>query len=336
MSTMFRVFFAVAIVAVFMPRFADAASAAVVLDADRYFRQAERAFFDENYDEALRWYKEAAEAGHQEARTSIGFMYFSGKGVPRDPDEAGKWYQSALAGLRRSAAEGNIQALRTLGFMYQNGLGVSASASTAVAHYTQAAEHGDTGSMRSLGMLHETGLAGTVNTTEAMNWLTRAAEAGDTTAMRMLASRYEAGVEGVSADGTRAIHWYQTAADFGDTLAAAALKRLGVAERPVFSLYPPSGDKVYKMVQVEGAWVDMDCFHSVERCLALGSVNRFRALPNHERREIAHTPGYSVCSRLNACWIVLRDALHKEHDLCLFSDETVLDTRSLREPVDAQ
>jgi hypothetical protein len=310
---------------------AHAVSPAVLSNADQYYRQAERAYFDEKYDEALRWYKAAAEAGHPEARTSIGFMYFSGRGVERNFDEAGKWYRSALDGLRVSASEGNIRAMRTLGFMYQNGLGVPVSIDAAVGQFTQAANSGDTESMRTLSMLHETGLAGRVNMTEAMKWLTRAAEAGDAVAMRTLATRYETGVDGMDADRTKAIHWYQTAADFGDTLATGELRRLRVTVRPVLSLYPASGDKVYKMIHVNGARVDRGCFHSMDRCLALKAVARFRALPIQERQEIARIPGHSVCSRLNARWVILRDALHKEYNVCQFHDATLLDASSLRE-----
>ncbi len=45
-----------------------------------------------DYDEALRWFFKAAEAGNDSARANIGDMYMDGQGVPKDYDVAARWY----------------------------------------------------------------------------------------------------------------------------------------------------------------------------------------------------------------------------------------------------
>lgn len=52
-----------------------------------------------NHTEALVWYKRAADQGHASAENNIGNLYSEGRGVPVDKDEAERWY-------RRSAEHG--------------------------------------------------------------------------------------------------------------------------------------------------------------------------------------------------------------------------------------
>ena len=43
---------------------------------------------------AAKWYLRAAENGHAEAQSNIGWMYIHGKGVKRDREEGIKWYKN--------------------------------------------------------------------------------------------------------------------------------------------------------------------------------------------------------------------------------------------------
>ena len=43
--------------------------------------------------EAIKWYRLAAEQGTAAAQTSLGQMYDNGKGVAQDYQEAVKWYR---------------------------------------------------------------------------------------------------------------------------------------------------------------------------------------------------------------------------------------------------
>lgn len=47
-------------------------------------------------DEAARWYRVAAERGHQEAQQNLAHKYWRGKGVPLDRTEAVTWMERAV------------------------------------------------------------------------------------------------------------------------------------------------------------------------------------------------------------------------------------------------
>ena len=46
-------------------------------------------------DEAVKWYREAAEQGHADAQYNLGYMYEKGLGVKKDKAEAEKWFRKA-------------------------------------------------------------------------------------------------------------------------------------------------------------------------------------------------------------------------------------------------
>ena len=71
----------------------------------------------QDFKEATKWYRTAAEQGFHEAQYNLGVMYFQGRGTPSDFREALKWY-------RRAATQGDAKAQYNLGFMYANGVGV--------------------------------------------------------------------------------------------------------------------------------------------------------------------------------------------------------------------
>jgi TPR repeat protein len=65
----------------------------------------------------VRWYRLAAEQGNARAQSSLGAMYATGEGVPRDDVEAVRW-------SRLAAEQGNARAQSSLGLMYAQGFGV--------------------------------------------------------------------------------------------------------------------------------------------------------------------------------------------------------------------
>ena len=72
----------------------------------------------QNYQEAVRWYRAAAEQGHTTAQFSLGVMYAAGECVGRDYQEAFRWF-------RTLAEKGHGHAQNNLGDMYYKGQGVS-------------------------------------------------------------------------------------------------------------------------------------------------------------------------------------------------------------------
>ena len=51
----------------------------------------------QDYDEALRWYRKAAEQGDDRAQFELGWAYADGKGVPQDFIQAYVWFDLAAA-----------------------------------------------------------------------------------------------------------------------------------------------------------------------------------------------------------------------------------------------
>ncbi len=71
----------------------------------------------QDYGEAARWYRLAADQGYAAAQIALGLVYYIGLGVPKDHKEAARWY-------RLAAEQGDAKAQRRLGDMYFNGEGV--------------------------------------------------------------------------------------------------------------------------------------------------------------------------------------------------------------------
>jgi|TARA_B100001971_G_C17950351_1_gene412215 hypothetical protein len=72
----------------------------------------------QDYTEAVRWYRLAAEQGLAEAQFVLGGMYAFGGGVPQDAAEAVRWF-------RLAAEQGYARAQASLGLMYDTGEGVT-------------------------------------------------------------------------------------------------------------------------------------------------------------------------------------------------------------------
>ena len=77
------------------------------------------------YQNALYWYKRAAEKGNAGCMNRVGVMYNDGVGVAQDYDEAMRWY-------KRAAELGNAMAMRNIGTLYRYGSGVSRNFAIAV------------------------------------------------------------------------------------------------------------------------------------------------------------------------------------------------------------
>jgi TPR repeat protein len=82
--------------------------------------------------EAVKWYRKAAEQGHEFAQYNLGLMYANGRGVAADKNEARKWY-------RKAAEQGHAEAQYDLGVAYRFGTGVPEDYVTAYAWYSVAA-----------------------------------------------------------------------------------------------------------------------------------------------------------------------------------------------------
>jgi len=98
---------------------------------------------EQNFTEAVKWYRMAAEnenteiAGSTQAKiyNNLGVLYATGRGVPQDYAESIKW-------LRKGAEMGLAEAQSGLAYAYANGNGVDPDLNEAVKWYRKAAAQG--------------------------------------------------------------------------------------------------------------------------------------------------------------------------------------------------
>ena len=89
-----------------------------------------------NNHQAVRWYREAAQAGNLLAARNLGWILKDGDGVERDPAEAARW-------LELGARHGEPLALYGLAELYERGNGVRQDRDRAVRLYEAAARAAD-------------------------------------------------------------------------------------------------------------------------------------------------------------------------------------------------
>lgn len=160
-----------------------------------------------DYQEALRWYVLAAEAGQPEAMNNLGFMYALGHGVSQDHSEAMKWWIKA-------ADSGSIAALSNIATMHYIGQGVRQSYREAAKWFHLAADKGDADAMNTLGVMYAQGLGVTRNRPNAIKLFEQSAYLGCSLAMVNLGTLYAAG-KGVKHDNRLAYAWLRAALSFG-------------------------------------------------------------------------------------------------------------------------
>jgi TPR repeat protein len=187
----------------------------VLLDAEALCQRGREHYDNEEYLDAAKCFRVAAERGHPGAQYMFGLLFHSGKGVVEDHREAVKWY-------RKAAEQGDETAQIVLGNCYENGEGVSKDHNEAarwrhraVESFRNAAERGEDWAQFNLAYYYERGALGLPQSyTEAAKWYRKAANQGNEYAQFSLAGLYEDG-EGVPKDFAEAMRWYLKAAENG-------------------------------------------------------------------------------------------------------------------------
>jgi TPR repeat protein len=161
--------------------------------------------------EALKWYRKAAEQGYVRAQLWLGLCYETGKGVSKDDVEAFRWY-------RKAAEQGDPQSQNLLGACYTSGRGVNKDEIEAFKWYRKAADQGIAQAQYNLGLSFAKGSGVGKDEPEALKWYRKAAEQGYVQGQVKLGLCYENG-SGVSIDEVEASKWYQKAAEQGHVIA---------------------------------------------------------------------------------------------------------------------
>ena len=235
-----------------------------VEEAKEFYNTGEDYFYRrngkiKNYEEAVKWYRKAAELGHTHAQYSLGYCYYWGKGVEKDEEEAikwyrkaaeqgnadaqyrlgdcygnvfggtydgnesKKWYRKAAEQYLKSAEQGNAYAQCSLGYCYLLGNGVGYDRELAFEWFLKAAEQGNASAQYQLGECYCYGSGVEEDKEEGVKWYTKAAEQGNANAQYSLGYCYYWGF-GVEKDKKEALKWYRKAADQGHSNAKKCLE----------------------------------------------------------------------------------------------------------------
>jgi uncharacterized protein len=209
----------------------------------------------QQFDEAIRLYRQAADAGNAAALNNLGLMYRDGIGVPQDPTEAVRLF-------RKAVDAGNTLAMNNLGFMYRDGRGIAKDEAEALRLYRKAVDAGSPHGMFNLAIMYQDGRGVAKDEVEALRLLRKAADAGGTHAMFKLGLMYEGG-HGVAKDEAEALRLIRKAADAGYTHAVVRLGFIyetgrGVAkdEAEALRLYRKAADtgNAYAMYKLGGIY----------------------------------------------------------------------------------
>ncbi len=211
----------------------------------------------EEYNDAIYWYQEAADAGDTDSLVSLGWLYFLGNGV--EPN-----YPEAIELLKKAEEKGNVSASRDLGWFYYYLEGMQIDGqdiqgielhdyAEVIEYWKKAAAAGDVKAMRLLGDLYASNDLPDIEYEEAkkqtVEWWEKAADAGDYVAMRSLGEYYFDESDGRFDDvplyttNPLSLEWYTKAAEAGDGISMARLAYLytinkyGIAADPKKASY---------------------------------------------------------------------------------------------------
>jgi len=183
-----------------------------------YYDLGRKSYESEDYNQAAKWYRKAAEQGHSGAQNNLGSLYQHGLGLTKNMQESIKWY-------KLSAEQGDRAGQFNLAYCYQRGYGVNQSYSEALKWYKLSANQGYKYAQSQIGFMYYEGQGVTQSYSEAVKWFKMAAEGGLAGAQFNLGYCYEYGL-GVTVSYDQALKWYNKAAEQGDVEAKKALERL--------------------------------------------------------------------------------------------------------------
>jgi uncharacterized protein len=165
----------------------------------------------EDYVEAVKWFRKAAEQDNADAQYNLGQCFVIGEGVGKDFEEAAKWF-------RKAAEQQSALAQFSLGVCYDKGLGVAQDDATAFTWYRSSAIQGFAPAQFNVGQFCRTGRGVAPDHFEAAKWFRKAADQGLATAQCGLGYCYINGA-GVPKDVNEASKWYRKAAEKNDAQA---------------------------------------------------------------------------------------------------------------------
>ena len=204
---------------------------------------------ERSYEDAVKWYKKAAERGNVDAQYSLGFLfgkgYGKGNGAPQSEEEVVEWWKNVakrergatqfdrgfcaswaeacseidrgttVIWWRKAVDQGYLRACAQfrLGFCYYKGQGVKQNDEEAIKWWKKAAGQGPLRACAQfmIGLCYENGRGVKRNDKEAVEWYKKAAKQGYAEAQKALGNCYYYGIGGVAQDYVKANKWFRKA-----------------------------------------------------------------------------------------------------------------------------
>lgn len=172
----------------------------------------------ENYEEAMKWYKVAADMLNSEACLFIGYMYGEGKGVTKDLNEAMRWYKKCVdfgdcTGQFMGDPNANAgMASCNIGNFYdelEKDYDYPKNMSEAYKWYNISIKNGCKSTYFNLGRFYENGIIVKKDLKEAFRLYSLATKPSQNACMKV-GEAYEKG-DVVSQSADSALHWYAEA-----------------------------------------------------------------------------------------------------------------------------
>lgn len=189
-----------------------------------------------DYQQAYEIFRSLTEQGNAFAQFNLGEMYYKGRGVPQNDEEALRWYRAAaeqgdenarvmlaiievqgmlLQSRLLDAEQGNANQQFALGKMYSEGQDVPQNYEEAVRWFRAAADQGHAHAQAELGSMYALGLGVPQNYGEAVRWLRAASEQGFAEAQFVLGGWYALG-RGVPQNYVKAHKWMNISVYLGN------------------------------------------------------------------------------------------------------------------------
>ena len=179
--------------------------------------------------------KSKAQRGDPDAQRELGLRYYNGDGVPKDYEEATKWFGMAaeqrrtgvaqltpqqdeadrklFAETKAKAEKGDPEDQFALADSYFLGRGVSQDPAEAANWYHKAAVQGHTHAMVSFGLCYYNGSGTSRDYSQAVKWFQKAAEQGNPCGQAMVGECYKDGT-GLPRNDIQAYKWLSLAASY--------------------------------------------------------------------------------------------------------------------------
>jgi TPR repeat protein len=166
--------------------------------------------FKQDYEEAYKWLKLAADAHHPTAMYQLAIFYIEGYGIPKDVNEAVRL-------LKESANLGEPSAQSALGMLYELGeYGLEKNARESLNLYMKSAKGNNAFSQYKVGDAYVEGNLLSKDVDKAFEYWSKAAENGNIQAMRRLRVFYLDGIDHIKPNMELASHWTKKAAMLDD------------------------------------------------------------------------------------------------------------------------